>query len=482
MTSLLDSVSTGRPPEFGLFVGGAPRSGHGPELSLTSRLDSSVIGQVASADPSDVEQAYERLAAAQPAWRDLAPGARAQIFLNAARLFRERAGELGSVISAEMGKPLGEAKTEVEKGSAILEYFAQAPYHTSGGTFVTDTGEDVSILVEPLGVVALITPWNFPFTLPLRKIAAALATGNTALYKPASNGALCGLAIGQTLVDAGLPPDVLNVIVGKSSVIEHALFQDPRLGGVSLTGSYATAAAIRKVLPVEVPFQAELGGKNALVVWADADLHFATDIIWQSSFRNNGQICTSAGRLLVHADIADALLDRLRSRAGAQPSSTADGEFGILSSPGEQEKILETISRAAGDAVEIIAPDWGEGRVGPTVLVAPTEEDLLCEEIFGPVLTFETVTDIDEAVELANRTDYGLTAGIVTNDLDAAKTFWRGSHAGTVKVNASLTGTPFHVPLQGWGHSGVGAGEGGNASIDFFTRRKAVYLRRAPVR
>ncbi len=273
---------------------------------------------------------------------------------------------------------------------------------------MTDTGEDVFTVAEPLGVVTLITPWNFPFTLPIRKIAAALATGNTALFKPATNSALCGLAIGQTLVDAGLPEDVLSVLIGQSSVIESALFGDPHLAGVSLTGSYPTAEAIRRQLPVEVPFQAELGGKNTLVIWEDADPEMALQIIMQSSFRNNGQICTSCGRLLVHESIAPMLLERLRAEITQRPVVGPEGEYGIMSSEREHAGIRSTLDHAAQVVEEVIAPDWGEDRMAPTVLVAPPEGSLTEEEIFGPVITYETVSSIDEAIEKGN--DAGLRA------------------------------------------------------------------------
>ena len=446
-------------------------------VDVVSRQDGALVGRLEMASPDDVAEAYRRADEALPAWKEMPAGERAAIFLRAAALFRERASAIAEVISAEMGKPLGEATTEVDKGAAILEYFAQTPYRATGSTYVTDTGEDVFTVAEPLGVVLLITPWNFPFTLPMRKIAAALATGNTVLFKPATNSALCGLEMARALADAGVPDGVFNTVIGESRVIQQALFGDPRLAGVSLTGSYPTAEAIRKLLPVEVPFQAELGGKNALLVWADADVDTALDVIWQSSFRNNGQICTSCGRLLVHEAIADELLAALRKRIADTNSRLPAGEYGILSSEHEFGKIREVLDRAR-QSIDVIDNDWGDGRMSPTVLVGPEAGELTTEEIFGPVITFETVSTVTEAVDKANATSYGLTAGVVTNDLEIAKQFWSQVKAGLVKVNVPLTGTPFHIPLRGWRHSGVGPGEGGTVSVDFFTKHKAIYLRR----
>jgi acyl-CoA reductase-like NAD-dependent aldehyde dehydrogenase len=468
------------PTDVGLYLDGGLRDGSGPLIDLVSRLDGRVMATVHSASPDDVADAYSTAHDAQRRWARSAPAVRADIFSKAAQLFRDRAAVIGSLISDEMGKPIGEARTEVTKGAAILEYYAQAPYRALGEVYVTDTGEDVTVFDEPLGVVALITPWNFPFTLPMRKIAASLATGNAAVFKPATNASLCGLAIAQTMSDAGLPAGVLNVVIGKSSLIEQALFTDRRLAGVSLTGSYPTAAAIRRVLPVEIPYQAELGGKNPLLIWSDADVGQALEIITASSFRNNGQICTSCGRLLVHTDIAAPMLEALRSSIGARPQVSVDGEHGIMSSAAEDRQIRDLLDRSAGSIVETIRSPWDPERLAPTVLVDPSSDEVLREEIFGPVITFETVSSLDEAIAKANDVSYGLTAGIVTNDLTVAQQFWAASSAGTVKVNAPLTGTPYHVPLEGFGQSGVGAGEGGSSSIHFFTRRKAVHMRRPP--
>jgi alpha-ketoglutaric semialdehyde dehydrogenase len=291
------------------------------------------------------------------------------------------------------------------------------------------------------------------------------------------NAAMCALVIGRTLLDAGVDPDVLQVVIGQSSVIEEELLTAPELAGVSLTGSYETASAIRRTLPVEVPFQAELGGKNTMVVWRDADLGLAVELIKVSAFRNNGQICTSTGRLLVHEEVYDALLDQL-SQAVTAPRPTGDqGELGIMASDREQAKVEGVVASARGLARDVVRADWGEARTPPTVIVDPPVGPLTREEIFGPVVTFERVDDLDRAIDLANDTSYGLTSGIVTTDLSVARRFWRGIRAGTVKVNAPMTGTPFHVPFEGYGHSGAGHSEGGLDSLDFFTRTKTVYLR-----
>jgi acyl-CoA reductase-like NAD-dependent aldehyde dehydrogenase len=245
-----------------------------------------------------------------------------------------------------------------------------------------------------------------------------------------------------------------------------------------LTGSYETAAAIKSRLPVEIPFQAELGGKNTLVIWDDADLGKAIEIIKASSFRNNGQICTSAGRILVHENIYDSLLARLSDVVTEMADASNDDELGILVSAPETDRVEAFVALAESEAEQIIRPArWRDGRVAPTLLVEPKTGALTAEEIFGPVVTIERVTTMEETIAKANATEYGLTSGIVTADLAAARQFWKESHAGTVKVNSPLTGVPFHVPFEGYGHSGAGWAEGGQSSLDFFTRTKTVFVR-----
>ncbi len=477
MTSVLNRVSTGAKGEVGVLLSGRVVPGSGPEEKLASRVDGSPLAVLASAGPADVRAAYEAAARATSTWAALGPGGRSALLHRAGALFRDRADGIGDIISAEMGKPLSEARAEVAKGAAVLDYYAEVGYRKLGTTYATDFDEDVFTVVEPLGVVALVTPWNFPFTIPLRKLSAALAAGNCVVFKPSMNATLCGLLIGTTLLDAGLDPDVLHVVAGHGSVIEEELLGAPELAGVSLTGSYETATAIRRRLPVEVPFQAELGGKNTLVVWHDADLGQALEIISTSAFRNNGQICTSAGRLLVHDGIFDELVDRLSAAVRGLDDRAGEDELGILVSEREVDRVEEAVAVGEREADQVVRPTWRDRRVPPTLLVEPPQGVLTREEIFGPVVTVERVRSMDETIGKANDTAYGLTSGIVTRDLDVARRFWRGSAAGTVKVNAPLTGLPFHVPFEGWQHSGGGYAEGGEASLEFFTKTKTVYVR-----
>ena len=471
---------SGDADEVGILIDGAIRPGSGPEQKLVSRSDGRVLAVVRTAGPDDVRLAYQVAAEAAPSWAATGPAARAEVLHRAAELFRERAEELAPIISADMGKPASEATVEVAKGAAVLDYYAELGYRKLGTTFSTDFDEDIFTLIEPLGVVALITPWNFPFTIPIRKLSAALAAGNAVVFKPSTNAGITGLMIAVTLLDAGLPPGLIQATIGRSSVIEKALLEAPELDGVSLTGSYEAAEAIRRRLRVEVPFQAELGGKNTIVVWSDADPAKAADIIVASSFRNNGQICTAAGRLLVHTDVYHELLEMLSGRVRAMTDTSGSDEFGILVSEREAGRVEEYVALADDEARDVVRPGpagWREGRVAPAVLVDPDTGPLTTEEIFGPVVTFEAISDIDEAVAKANATAYGLTSGIVTGDVAVARQFWKGSHAGTVKVNSPLTGVPFHVPFEGYGHSGAGWAEGGESSLDFFTRTKTVFLR-----
>ncbi|MCY4176507.1 MAG: aldehyde dehydrogenase family protein [Acidimicrobiaceae bacterium] len=483
MTLIHPSVTvggSGDPDDVGVLIDGVITAGSGPEMKLENRRDGSVLARVNSAGPAEVASAYAAAATEAPRWAALGPAGRAEVLHRAAGLFRERAELLAPIISAEMGKPASEATVEVAKGAAVLDYYAELGYRRLGATFSTDADEDVFTLIEPLGVVALITPWNFPFTIPIRKLSAALAAGNAVVFKPSADAAVTGLTIAATLLDAGVPAGLLHAVVGSIPVIEEALLTDPRLHGVSLTGSYEAAAAIRRRLPVQVPFQAELGGKNTIVVWADAKLDKAVDVIVASSFRNNGQICTAAGRLLVHDAVHEDLLALLTRRLEAMTENSGADQLGILVSDDEAERVEGYVKLAEQSGSEVVRPDpggWNTDRVAPALLVDPAAGPLTSDEIFGPVVTFERIRTLAEAIESANATAYGLTSGIVTEDIAVARRFWQGSDAGTVKVNAPLTGIPFHVPFEGYGRSGAGWAEGGEASLDFFTRTKTVYLR-----
>jgi acyl-CoA reductase-like NAD-dependent aldehyde dehydrogenase len=458
----------------GQHVGGRVRTGSGPLMELRSPRDGALVATVRGATADDVRAAYDSAEAAWPSWRDASPRERARVLEKAAAVIEGRADELALLISREMGKSLADATNEVTKGVDVLHYYAFADYGPQGSTYRSDTGDDVTVVREPRGCTVLVSPWNFPFTLPLRKVAAALVTGNVAILKPAPGGVLIALAIVDAFVEAGIPDGALNLIYGEIEDIQDALFSEPRLAAVSFTGSWPSAQAIRQRVPVHVPLQAELGGKNALVVWEDADVTQAVDIIVASALPNNGQVCTSAGRVLVHERIAQEVLDSLRSAFLAREA----GEQGVLASRQALERVKAMIDENTDAAAEIVRPPWPEELMAPTLVVEPENGPWTDEEIFGPVITFETFSDLDEAIGLANGTRYGLTAGIVTRDLDVAHRFWTRSTAGTVKVNGPLTGTPFHIALEGFGQSGAGHGEGGVSSLDFFTRRKTLYLRR----
>ena len=220
---------TGDADEVGILIDGTIRPGSGPEQKLVSRSDGRVLAVVRTAGPDDVRIAYQVAAEAAPSWAATGPAARAEVLHRAAELFRERAEELAPLISADMGKPASEATVEVAKGAAVLDYYAELGYRRLGTTFRTDFDEDIFTLIEPLGVVALITPWNFPFTIPIRKLSAALAAGNAVVFKPSTNAGITGLMIAVTLLDAGLPPGLIQATIGRSSVIEEALLSSPSL-------------------------------------------------------------------------------------------------------------------------------------------------------------------------------------------------------------------------------------------------------------
>ena len=284
--------------------------------------------------------------------------------------------------------------------------------------------------------------------------------------------------IGRTLLEAGIEPDVLHVVIGKSSVIEDELLTAPELGGVSLTGSYETP--VRSVAPSRsrVPFQAELGARTPSSCGATRTYRLAVDLIRQSAFRQQrpdlhlgreGARARRGVRRAARPALSGAVTTLQASRRAGRARHPRLG-LGAGQGGGRRSR------RRGTEARDVVRADWGD-RTPPTVIVDPPVGPLTRDEIFGPVVTFERVSDLDEAIELANDTAYGLTSGIVTSDVSVARRYWLGVRAGTVKVNAPMTGTPFHVPFEGHGHSGAGHSEGGLDSLDFFTRTKTISCR-----
>ncbi|MFG1664028.1 aldehyde dehydrogenase family protein [Streptomyces sp. Y7] len=436
----------------------------------------------------DVTHAYDHAARAFPVWKRTSPFERSRILTDAARLIRERADAIAADVTAENGKTSAEARGETLKAADFLDYYAGLA-RQGYGTLLHDARPDTRTHTqrEPIGVILVISPWNDPLITPARKLAPLLATGNTAVLKPAGETPLSGLHFARALHDAGLPAGVLNVVTGRTARIEAALLDDPRLAGVTFTGSNAVGNRIRRRLADRnVRFQGELGGKNASVVLRDADLPSAAKAVVAASFGQAGQRCTATSRVVVERPVYEEFVrlllaeaEALRTGPGSDPATT----LCPLSGPKQRDFVLAELNRAVAQGATVLTGggadtegDRAHGcHVQPTVLADVTPEAAVWrEEVFGPVLALRVVDDFASAVEAVNDSDFGLAAAVFTRDLTQAYRFVDEAECGQVAVNTTTTGWDVHLPFGGFHDSGTAYKEQGEEVLRFSTRVKTV--------
>ncbi|WP_415953339.1 aldehyde dehydrogenase family protein [Streptomyces sp. KLOTTS4A1] len=446
------------------------------------------LARVPALTAKEVTRAYEHAERAFTAWKRTSPFERARIFTDAARLIRERLDEIAADVTAENGKTVAEARGETLKAADFLDYYAGLA-RQGYGTLLHDVRPDhrTHTQREPIGVILVISPWNDPLITPARKLAPLLATGNTAVFKPATETPLAGLHFARALHDAGLPAGVLNVVTGRTAEIEEALLDDARMAAVTFTGSNAVGARIRRRLADRgVRFQGELGGKNASVVLADADLPAAAKAVVAASFGQAGQRCTATSRVVVDRSayeefmrLLTAEVDALTVGPGNDPSTTVCP----LSSPRQRDSVLADIGRAIEQGATVVTGGTAETEgerahgcyVQPTVLADVTADMAVWrEEVFGPVLAVCAVDGFTEAVEVVNDSAFGLAAAVFTRDITAAYRFADEVECGQVAVNTTTTGWDVHLPFGGFRDSGTGYKEQGDEVLRFSTRVKTV--------
>jgi aldehyde dehydrogenase (NAD+) len=409
----------------------------------------------------------------------------------AANLLETQIDEWAADLTREEGKTRAEARAEVVRSVDLLRYFAGEAWRVGGDMLPADTPHTLLYSMRvPLGVVAIITPWNFPLSIPVWKIAPALVTGNTVVYKPASATPIMGIKLAKLFLDAGLPAGVLNIITGSGGTLGDALVTDERIDGVSFTGSYQVGHALyQKTAPRIVRTHLEMGGKNPVIVAADADLDKAVMTAVRGGFGLTGQACTATSRVIVEAPVLKEFTERFTAAARALKvgPGLADGvQMGPAVSAPQRTTDLEYIEIARGEGAQVAtgggAPNgqkYGRGHfVQPTVLTNVRPDMRIAqEEVFGPVVGVMEAADLEEALAIANNVSYGLSATIVTNDLRKAIRFVERSEVGMVKVNQPTTGASVQAPFGGFKNSGSGMfREMGNGAIEFYTRIKTVYL------
>jgi aldehyde dehydrogenase (NAD+) len=468
------------------LVGGGPVAGGDARHDINPSDTSDVVREVENGGADVASAALDAAVAAFPAWSGTTPWQRAEVLNRASAEVIARADELGDLLAREEGKTLPEARGEVVRAGQILSYFAGAAMMPHG--HVLDSvrpGIEVAVTREPLGVVSVITPWNFPIAIPAWKIAPALAFGNTVVFKPADLVPGSAWELVDILTRSGLPDGALNLVLGRGSVVGPVLTSDPRVNGVTFTGSVSTGQGILDTpAPLGRKVQLELGGKNPLVVVDDADLDLAVETIVQGGFGSTGQRCTASSIAVVSDGIHDRFVEAVRERLGrwSVGDARAGGtDMGPVVDESQLAQDLRYLEIARSEGGEVIGGELVEGPtagfyLAPALVVGTdVSHTINREEVFGPVVSVVRVADYEEALAVANASTMNLSAGICTTSLAAAAHFRRSSKAGMVMVNLPTAGVDFHVPFGGRGDSSYGPREQGFAAVDFFTVSKTAY-------
>jgi len=478
-------------PTFRLFIAGEwCDSTSGATFESHDPADTrDVVGRFQQGSAADVAMAIKAAEAALPMWRRTPAPKRGEILYAFGALMAQHKERLARAMTREMGKVLSEARGDVQEGIDIAYLMAGEGRRMFGDTVPSELPDKWAMSTrQPIGIAGIITPWNFPMAIPCWKMMPALVSGNTVVFKPASDTPHCATLLVELLAEAGIPPGVVNLVTGTGEEVGEAIIRSPDVGVVSFTGSSATGKSIAAKAGARLKrVSLELGGKNGVVVLADADLDLATDGILWSAFGTTGQRCTAASRVIVERAVVEPLLARLEARTKAL--RLGDGlldstDVGPLINAAATDKVASyvDIGRGEGELVtggaRAIDGDLAHGHFfEPTIFAGVRPMDRIGqEEIFGPVLSVIPVADYGEAMIALNQTRYGLSSSIFTRDVNVAFRAMRDFETGIVYVNAGTTGAETHLPFGGWKETGNGHREAGHAALDTFTEWKSIYV------
>src|SRR5262245_38514467 len=449
-----------------------------------------VLASVAKATKADVDRAVRAAHAAleSKAWGDMAPAERGRIMFRIAQALRDRFDELATLESRDNGKPLRQARTDVQVAARYFEFFAGIADKIMGNTIPIGPGFLDYTIREPIGVSAQIVPWNYPIQIGARGVAPALAAGCAIVLKPSSEAPMTALRLGEIAIECGLPPGVLNVVPGTGAEAGTALASHPDINQLTFTGSVDVGIEVARMAAQNVvPVVMELGGKSPNVVFADADLDLAAQGVANAIFQNAGQTCSAGSRLLVERSAHDALVDRLAARASSMRvgPGVSDPDMGPIISKRQLETVERYVGVGKAEGARVAAggarpadPSLVRGfYFAPTLLDRVTPDMRVAqEEIFGPVLSIITFDDLEEAAELANRSQYGLVAGIWTRDINKAMALSSRIKSGQVYINTYGAGGGVELPFGGYKKSGYGR-EKGLESLASYTQVKNVCIK-----
>lgn len=460
-----------------------------PSVNPANRLE--VVGYLQRSGLADLEHAVTAARTAQQAWKKLSGFARGEYLYKAAQLLEERADEIAAMMTREMGKTLAEAKGEAARGVAILRFYAGEGIRKIGDVIPSADSEALMFTTRvPLGVVGIITPWNFPVATPLWKIAPALVYGNAVVFKPAQETGATAAKVVECFADAGFPPGVINLIMGSGSVIGQGIVEHPGIQAISFTGSEQVGKAVGQgALARGAKYQLEMGGKNPIIILEDADLDAAVTATVNGGLRSTGQKCTATSRVIVQRSIYEEFRNKLLAKVKEiKLGNGLDEEtwMGPCSSEKQMHTVLSYIQKGTEEGAALLY--GGERAAGeeveqgfyvqPTVFENVTPQMTIAqEEIFGPVLALLKVDTLEDAIELANRSQYGLSASIFTKDIGNVLAFIQDIESGMVRINAETAGVELQAPFGGMKQSSSHSREQGQAAIEFYTSVKTVLVK-----
>ena len=449
-----------------------------------------VLGTIRQATRDEARAAVESAANTFPAWRATPAPTRGRILAKAARLMEEHKEELAQLLTREEGKTIAESRGELQRSINVADFCAGESRRMNGETIQSELPMNFAYTIkQPLGVVACVTPWNFPVAIPVWKLAPALVAGNTVVFKPASLTPATAVRIVELFEEAGIPAGVLNLVIGSGSDAGDEIIGHPAVKAVSFTGSNGVGIRLyEQVSRRGAKCQCEMGGKNPVVVLEDADMELAVESTAQGAFGSSGQRCTATSRAVVVNDVADEFVERIAARAKSMRlGNGADSatEMGPSVDESQFKTVLEYIDIGREDGAMLVCGGsraTGDGLdkgyfVQPTVFDKVTPDMRIAqEEIFGPVLSVLRVKDFDEAMRVANDCEYGLSSSIFSNDASRIFRFVDEIETGMTHINSPTTGGEAHIPFGGIKGTGIGDREQGSTALDFYTELKVVYV------
>jgi aldehyde dehydrogenase (NAD+) len=473
------------------FIGGEWRESRGPRVNDVNPADTGdVVAEAPASTAAEAAEACEAAARAFPAWRATPAPVRGQILFKVQRRMEERRQELAEALTREEGKTLTESRGEIQRAINVVEFFAGEARRITGETIPSELPHNFCYTVkQPVGPVAVVTPWNFPVAIPIWKMAPALVSGDTVVFKPASLTPLTAALLVEILAECGVPPGVVNLVYGSGREVGDTIVRHPAIQAVSFTGSNDVGVGLYGAAAARgIKCQCEMGGKNPIVVLGDADLDLAVESTVQGAFGSTGQRCTATSRAVVVDRIADEFLERLEARTGTLVVGNGLDPATHVG-PSVDERQLETVlgyidtGRQEGARLVRGGTRLKDNGLDRGCFVAPAifdgvEPDMRIaqEEIFGPVLSVIRASDTASALAIANGVRFGLSASVYTSDVASMFRFVDQLEAGIIHVNSPTVGGEAHVPFGGMKATGVGLREMGRVAIDFYTELKVVYV------